>query len=168
MTRKQDGKASVPTWYRGWITNRYGKSTMGRLDDAGAKHDVEISTLGWGKANSNMRYRMKILALPYWGIRLPVSVGIAIYRRLPQFLKNIYHEKNMIKILQTKMKGWLTNVSFATIIAQLMAAQADLIPAFIEASKQEVNWASFSGLLAGLAGAIWGIYRRRTPAYKSA
>lgn len=92
MRRKQDGKASVPSWYRRWITIRYGESAMARLDHAGAEHDAEIPTLGWGKANRNMRFRMKILALPFWGVRFPVSLGIAIYRRFPQSLKNKYHE----------------------------------------------------------------------------
>lgn len=91
--RKQDGKASVPGWYRIWVTNRYGAKTMMRLDHAGSEHDLEIHTLGWGEANDNMRFRMKVLGLPFWTVRLPVSIGIAIYRRFPQSLKDKYHEK---------------------------------------------------------------------------
>lgn len=91
--RKQDGKASVPQFYREWILKKYSVFTMLKLDKIGAEHDVEISVLGWSKANDNMRFRMKVLGLPFWTVRLPVSIGIAIYRRLPQSLKDKYHEK---------------------------------------------------------------------------
>tara|TARA_R110001599_G_scaffold69170_4_gene194735 strand:+ start:1984 stop:2193 length:210 start_codon:yes stop_codon:yes gene_type:complete len=64
--------------------------------------------------------------------------------------------------LKTKLKGWLTNISLTSVIAGLITAQAEIIPAFIQASKIELNLLS----IVGVAGAIWGVIRKSTKAYK--
>ena len=60
------------------------------LDKIGAKHDTEIARCGWSIANYNMRVRMKAHSLPLWPVRIPISISIALYRRLPQIIKNLY------------------------------------------------------------------------------
>ena len=70
----------------------------------------------------------------------------------------------MLNILKTKLKGWITNISLSTVIAGLISAQAELIPVFKAGADIELNAVSVVGLL----GAIWGLGRKLTTAYKEA
>ena len=64
--------------------------------------------------------------------------------------------------MKTKLKGWLTNISLGTVISGMVMVQTELLPVFIKASNIELSLVSVTGLL----GAIWGISRKFTKAYK--
>jgi len=69
----------------------------------------------------------------------------------------------MINKLQTVLKGQLTELSLATVIAGLVSLQTEIIPAVEIASEQPVNYA----ILLGMLLAVWGKVRRNLEAYKN-
>ncbi len=69
----------------------------------------------------------------------------------------------IMKMLHTIFKGKLTELSLTTVIAGFVTLQTELIPAFTAASKLDINYI----MVAGVIGAIWGKFRRKSPAYKN-
>lgn len=86
----QDGVASLPNWYREFIVRRYGLRSMRLLDRVGAHHDSDIVKYGHKYANARMRKKMRRLKLSFWLIRMPIGLGLWLYRVAPKQLRNLY------------------------------------------------------------------------------
>ena len=86
----QDNMASIPNWYRSFIINQHGRSVMELLDDLGKFHDNDVVNYGFELANRRLRSGMKFAKMPLLTVRIPISIGIFLYRIAPHGLKDKY------------------------------------------------------------------------------
>lgn len=86
---KQDGRASVPEWYRRFLEWLYGVRIVAILDWIGGKHDWDIARYGYIAAALIMAGRL-FFYLPWVLIALPVSTFVILYALVPKPIKKLY------------------------------------------------------------------------------
>lgn len=84
-----DGRASVPGFFRRWIVRKYGSSMMATIDRAGAQHDLDISSSrnDWRAHNAKFNRQLMGEGVPRL-IRWPIRFGLWVYWRVPPRVQN--------------------------------------------------------------------------------